>query len=1405
MIIKGFRKIASVILAFTLIFSFFTGLGKPVAAESSVQERLPFVPGELIVKYKSDRQQDLHISSKGKKIALEKVKTIPSAKAQLMKIPKSAFTAKALQSAKEQLEETKSIISQLRGDPDVEYAQPNFLYYSLATFETPNDPGFTDLWGLDAVNAPDVWSVTEGNGVTVAVIDTGTDPFHEDLQGNLLEGYHADMRQWGNEQYISAADDYHGTHVSGTITAIKDNETGVVGVAPHSKVIPVNILTGGDVTSEELADAISVLKSKGVKVANNSYGANYVSEDPAGDDKVFKNAIAESGMLFVVAAGNEGIDNDTNALQGSDAPYCTGGCGPAWPASFQLDNLITVAATDWNDSLPEFSNYGANRVHVGAPGMEIVSTMPDSSYASLDGTSMAAPHVTGVAALMFSLHPDLAPAQVKQILMDSGTPLDSLKGVTVSGNMVNAENAIRVVRGLLAPSLLSAETNEAGTEIWLTFDKTMADPAGKHGQFSFAADETAGTFSAAALDEAEPGKIRLVIEGGAMGYAETVTVSYTPGDIESADRGLLPAFEANVDFRAIGNSAAEAALANAGQLTAGSAFDILITEAKNFAGDNLNGSINVRAASNLDGEIYTAAADFEAGTASIAIETDKVTTAREHTLTVEIAGVAVKPQIAVAVTHAAAASMEITQNITPPVSNGAAFANQPIITLKDAYGNVAASDNSTQVTSAKKDEGDWTLTGTDTAFAVNGIVTFTDLAAANAREVLGARLSFNSEGMSEILSDAVTLPAAPDRSAARAALEQGGSLIAGSAVHIVITEAKDFADDELNGSIHVKATSNLNGEIYNSAADFVAGTASIAIETGKLTTAGQHTVTVEITGVAAKPEIAVTVAHAAAASMEITANITAPESNGASFAQQPVITLKDTYGNVAVSDSSTQVTAGKKDEGDWALTGTVVVTAVYGVATFTDLRASNSSQIADARLSFVAEGMEEVLSASVTLPAPAPAPAPGPPPFFPAPANPVTEETELTPNVKASVSDGTMVIGSDSMTIETETGSDGQPSQFVSFDEEELAELIRKQTNLKRIVFKVEKEELSELRLSAKFVEAMKAYHLHASVIVEFAAGAIQIPVTQMDMTKLAQSLNADSGQILIHIFVNGATDTDNVIEKNNLKATSPVIEYQLKASAGDKMTEIKRFNQYIERTIEGAANFEPDRSTAVRLNEDGTFTAVPTRFEGNKAIFNSFTNSKYVVIEHETVFPDIADNHWAKNEIHKLASKHVIKGVTGGGFAPGGKTTRAEFAALLARSLGLPTDVEYRGQFKDVEGNEWFVKELAAAVEMGLIQGNTDGSFSPNALVTREQAAVMIARALSYLTITDIDANKSLSAFTDQREIASWAREAVEKLVQAGIIDGFPDGSFTPAGFVKRDQVAKMLERFLTKANLIN
>ena len=371
----------------------------------------------------------------------------------------------------------------LRRVPGFAGLEPNQAAWRASV--TPNDPSFAFQHHLhntgqeggftDAdIDGPEAWGVTKGDGsVVVGVIDTGVDYNHPDLAANVWRnpgetagdgidndgnGYVDDVRGWdftGSGDNAPLDADGHGTHVAGTVAAVGNNGVGVSGVAWNAKVMPLRIFDDNDQATTagilgSINYAVKMRRDHGVnlRVINASWGTNYST---ALEDAVA--AAGQAGILFVAAAGNFGINNDL---------------APAWPANLNLPNVLSVAATDRRDQLPEFSNFGEVTVHLAAPGVQVYSTIPGGAYAPMDGTSAAAPQVAGAAALAWSAVPGATVTQVRDALIYGGDFVGSLVGFTASGRRLNAHGTLArlVVPGAPAAVTLTPLSPNRLTVSW---------------------------------------------------------------------------------------------------------------------------------------------------------------------------------------------------------------------------------------------------------------------------------------------------------------------------------------------------------------------------------------------------------------------------------------------------------------------------------------------------------------------------------------------------------------------------------------------------------------------------------------------------------------------------------------------------------------------------------------------------------------------------------------------------------------------------------------------------------------------------------------------------------------------------------------------------------------------------
>ena len=508
-------------------------LGAPeVAAPAPAQKAPKAVPGELLLGFEagvSDAERRAILRAFG---AVEK-RRFGRIRGSLVSLEPSKRGA---------------ALEALGRDPRVRYAELNYVLEATA----PNDPFYDRLWGIvnfgqfvnGSFGTPDAdadvdgaWAVTTGDrDVVVAVIDTGVDQAHPDLAANTWvnagedcagcrtdgrdndgNGYVDDWRGWdfvGGDN--NPADDHgHGTHVAGTIGAVGDNATGVVGVNWSVGLMALKFL--GSDGSGSTADAVAAIlyaAANGADVLNNSWAGGEYSQS-------LRDAIAaadDRDALFVAAAGNDGMDNDAV---------------PTYPASYDVPNVLAVAASDNADRHAFFSNFGMESVDVSAPGVGIFSTWPGGSYQYSSGTSMAAPQVSGVAALVEAATTAASDVGTKTLLLRTADPLSALSTLTATGARLNAQAALtcssRPLLWLDSPS--DGFQLEEGESLTIALSASAcADPAGV--AVSASVDGAPVTLVArgdghysASYTPAGSGPVQLSVTASTGGSVETRTIS----------------------------------------------------------------------------------------------------------------------------------------------------------------------------------------------------------------------------------------------------------------------------------------------------------------------------------------------------------------------------------------------------------------------------------------------------------------------------------------------------------------------------------------------------------------------------------------------------------------------------------------------------------------------------------------------------------------------------------------------------------------------------------------------------------------------------------------------------------------------------------------------------------------
>ncbi|MFC4077558.1 S8 family peptidase [Salinithrix halophila] len=346
------NRTVAVVSAFCLSAAMITFSSPDTHAKATSSKKV--VPGEVVVKYKENVSEKKEASLNGKMNA----KVLSSNK-------QIGFDVVKVEGS------IQKAVKKYQDDPNVEYAEPNYV---MKAYGEPNDPKFGEQYGPQKLEAPQAWDTTKGKKeVKVAIVDTGVDYNHEDLKGKVEKG-----GDFIDNDKDPMDEQGHGTHCAGIAAAATDNGKGIAGIAPDVTIYAVRVLdANGSGSNESVAKGITDAADAGANVISLSLGG-------AEESKVIEDAVNyahKKGSVIVAAAGNESTD------------------APSYPAYYE--KAIAVAATDGDDKLGEFSNYG-DWVDVAAPGVDILSTVPNNGYEKFSGTSMATPHVAGLAGLIAS-------------------------------------------------------------------------------------------------------------------------------------------------------------------------------------------------------------------------------------------------------------------------------------------------------------------------------------------------------------------------------------------------------------------------------------------------------------------------------------------------------------------------------------------------------------------------------------------------------------------------------------------------------------------------------------------------------------------------------------------------------------------------------------------------------------------------------------------------------------------------------------------------------------------------------------------------------------------------------------------------------------------------------------------
>jgi subtilisin family serine protease len=796
-----------------------------------------------------------------------------------------------------------SVLAWANATPDLAFAQPDFV---IRTAAVPNDPSYGQLWGLNNttnpaadIDAPAAWDVTTGSRSTVvAVIDTGVDYNHPDLAANMWRnpgetpgdgidndsnGFIDDIYGWDffNNDANPMDDHSHGTHCAGTIGAVGNNGVGVVGVNWQVSIMAMKFM--GASNTGPLSAAISSLnyvtmmrRDKGVNVVatNNSWGGGNFNQTLKDSIK----AGGDAGILFIASAGNTASDNDAVTR---------------YPSGYDEPSIIAVAATDSSNNLASFSCFGATSVDVGAPGVDIFSTVPGGGYGLKSGTSMAAPHVAGLAALLASAYPKATASQIKSAILSSTVAIPALAGKVATGGLANAPAALAA----LAPVAGSGTITAAGlVTLTAAGDITASTAAGQLAATSGGAiDITQGgdvkiagitAATSATLDVAGS----VVMSSGKFLTSPLATVKATGGISLATDVDTLSAVSSGGNVTVVETNGLEV---GADGIKASGTVGITLTAGNlDSSGGTISGSavgIKLLAAGDLD-------VDTSAGSLTASTKDGHVTIRNDKGFTIGSAGIVAGNAKDVALTALAG-------GITG--GTGAITAANATLT---AAGGVSATTKVDALT-ATATAGDIAITQTGKAvtltslLAANGGITVTtndDVTVTSVQAIgSGKNVSITATGTGKTITlvpdgivadgDSVTLTASgaivgtspgvtPDVKAAKATLTAGGGdLEATLQAATVAAKASGNLDVTLLGSKTVFLTPT-SGTVLSAGGDVTlrTGTNDVVVVAAPTAGAGKTTtyettglVTFAVTGTAATGvgSLAKAVADASAATI----------------------------------------------------------------------------------------------------------------------------------------------------------------------------------------------------------------------------------------------------------------------------------------------------------------------------------------------------------------------------------------------------------------------------------------------------------------------------------------------------------------------------------------------------------
>ncbi|MGF6357748.1 hypothetical protein ABIE27_005711, partial [Paenibacillus sp. 4624] len=352
--------------------------------------------------------------------------------------------------------------------------------------------------------------------------------------------------------------------------------------------------------------------------------------------------------------------------------------------------------------------------------------------------------------------------------------------------------------------------------------------------------------------------------------------------------------------------------------------------------------------------------------------------------------------------------------------------------------------------------------------------------------------------------------------------------------------------------------------------------------------------------------------------------------------------------------------------------------------------------------------------------------------------------------------------------------------------------------------------------LNGQMIKNLESYS--ATLEIRTARATYTLPAQQININalsaQLGKELNLQDIKVRIEIAA-PITDMMQVVDqaagKNGLTLVAPPTDFKISATYGSTAIDVSKFNAYVERSVALPNGIDPNKiTTGLVVEPDGSVRHVPTKVIFKEGMYyariNSLTNSTYTVVWHPLEFSDVA-KHWAKKAVNDMGSRMIVNGTGNEQFSPDQDITRAEFAASIVRGLGLKLENETT-PFSDVKSSDWYSSVISTAYAYELLDGYPDGTFRPMDKITREQAMVILSKAMILTRLKEKQPVQStdgiLQSFQDASSVSHWAQSSVMESVQAGIISGRSATALVPKAYITRAEVATIIQKLLQKSELI-